>query len=498
MSLKSFSRFGAALGSAFALAWLAVPSAAPVEQQADPALVAKARAIHDRVITLDTHADINANNFELSRNYTLDLGTQVNLPRMEAGGLDVAFFIVYVGQSNAPDAFEPAGFDRAYQQAHAKFEAVHRLTRAIAPDRIGLALTPGDVRKIAASGRKVAVIGVENGYPIGRSLNRVREFWERGARYMSLAHNGHSQLSDSNTGEASGQWAHGNGLSELGRQVIAEMNRWGIMVDVSHPSKGSMMQSAALSRAPIMASHSAARALCNHSRNMDDEMLQALKKSGGVIQTVAFASYVKCGPVPPEKTAAINTLRQEFGLPEVAAGRGGRGGGGGGRGGGGRGGGRGADPAAAGQPPAEPMTATMAGAAVPAGGGRGGRGGGRGGETALEALSPDRRAAYDRRLAEIDKKWPQGVRATVQDFVDHIDYIVKLIGIDHVGISSDFDGGGGVDGWSSAAETFNVTLELVRRGYTEEQIAKIWSGNLLRVWEQVERVARDIQSGKVR
>jgi microsomal dipeptidase-like Zn-dependent dipeptidase len=238
MSLQSFSRFGAALGGAFALAWLAVPSAAaPADQQADPALVAKARAIHDRVITLDTHADINANNFELSRNYTLDLGTQVNLPRMEAGGLDVAFFIVYVGQSSAPDAFEPAGFDRAYQQAYAKFEAVHRLTRVIAPDRIGLALTPADVRKIAASGRKVAVIGVENGYPIGRNVNRVREFWERGARYMSLAHNGHSQLSDSNTGEASGQWAHGDGLSELGKQVIAEMNRWGIMVDVSHPSK---------------------------------------------------------------------------------------------------------------------------------------------------------------------------------------------------------------------------------------------------------------------
>jgi hypothetical protein len=143
-----------------------------------------------------------------------------------------------------------------------------------------LALTPADVRRIAASGRKVAVIGVENGYPIGRDLNRVREFWQRGARYMSLAHNGHSQLSDSNTGEANKQWAHGNGLSELGKQVIAEMNRWGIMVDVSHPSKGSMMQAAALSQAPIIASHSGARALCDNSRNMDDEMLQALKKSG--------------------------------------------------------------------------------------------------------------------------------------------------------------------------------------------------------------------------
>jgi membrane dipeptidase len=489
---------------------------APATPPGEAALVARARAIHDRVITLDTHDDINASNFEWSRNYTQDLGNQVNLPKMRAGGLDVAFFIVYVGQSSAADAFAPEGFQRAYDAAYQKFEAIHRLTGQLAPDQIGLALTPADVRRIAASGRKVAVIGVENAYPIGRNLGRVREFWERGARYMSLAHNGHSHLSDSNTGEASGQWAHGNGLSELGKQVIAEMNRWGIMVDVSHPSKGSMMQTLEITRAPIIGSHSAARALCNHSRNMDDEQLLALKKNGGVIQTVAFASYVKCDPVPPEKTAAIAALRQEFGLPELAAGRGGGGGGrGGGGGGGGRAGGaagrgaggaggagRGAPPggaAAAGDPPATPPeTATSAGRAATAGGGGGrggGGGGGRGGgDAALAALSPERRAEYTRRLAEIDQKWPQGVRATVKDFVNHIDYIVKLIGIDHVGISSDFDGGGGVDGWNNAAETFNVTLELVRRGYTEAQISKIWSGNLLRVWSEVEAVAKKIQA----
>jgi membrane dipeptidase len=461
---------------------------------------------------------------------------------MKKGGLDVSFMIVYVGQSNAPDAFEPAGFDRAYQQAYEKFEAIHRLTKSLAPDQIALALTPADVRRIAAAGRKVAVIGVENGYPIGTNLNRVREFWERGARYMSLAHNGHSQLSDSNTGEATGEWAHGNGLSELGKAVIGEMNRWGIMVDVSHPSKGSMMQAAALSKAPIIASHSGARALCNHSRNMDDEMLQALKKTGGVIQAVAFASYVKCGPVPPERNAEINALRVEFGLPEIAAGGGGRGGGGGGGGaragggapappagttagvaggaagtgaggtgaggrgavgGGGRGGGRGGAAAAAPAESNRPMlTATEAGKVVPAAnagrGGGGGRGGGRGGDAALAALTPERRAEFDKRMAAIDQKYPQGLRATVKDFVNHIDYIVKLIGIDHVGISSDFDGGGGVDGWNGADETFNVTLELVRRGYTEEQIAKIWSGNLLRVWGEVEQVAKKIQAGELK
>jgi membrane dipeptidase len=476
----------------------------PAAPQGETALVARARAIHDRVITLDTHDDINASNFEWSRNYTQDLGNQVNLPKMKAGGLDVSFMIVYVGQSGAPDAFEQAGFDRAYQQAYEKFEAIHRLTKSLAPDQIGLARTPADVRRIAASGRKVAVIGIENGYPIGRSLDRVREFWQRGGRYMSLAHNGHSQLSDSNTGEASKTWAHGNGLSELGKQVIAEMNRWGIMVDVSHPSKGSMMQSATLSKAPIIASHSAARALCNHSRNMDDEMLRALAKTGGVIQTVAFASYVKCDPVPPARGEAINALRKEFGMPELAGRGGGGGGGGGGAGraagaGGGRAGGRGGvDPAA--PPPAQGMTATQAGAAAAAGG-RGGRGGGggRGGvDPAVAALPADRRAEFDRRMAAIDKQYPQAARATVKDFVNHIDYIVKLIGIDHVGISSDFDGGGGVDGWQDASETFNVTLELVRRGYTEAQIAKIWSGNLLRVWEQVEKVAKGIQAGTIK
>ncbi len=500
MVLTSASRLvavAATLVGAAAYSVATLPAApTPVQPQAaqaeDPALVARARAIHDRVITLDTHDDISPGNFQWSRNYTIDLGNQVNLPKMKAGGLDVAFFIVYVGQGQAADAFEPAGFDRAYEQALEKFEAIHRLTRSLAPDQIELALTPADVLRIAKTGKKVAVIGIENGYPVGRNLGRVREFWERGGRYMSLAHNGHSQLSDSNTGEASNQWAHGNGLSELGRQVIAEMNRWGIMVDVSHPSKGSMMQTVALSKAPIIASHSAARALCNHSRNMDDEQLQALKKNGGVIQTVAFASYVKCPPVPPERNQAIAALRQEFGLPPAA----GRGGGGGG--GGARGGGRGAAGPPAGGAAGEPTTATLAGRGVPLGAAAG-RGGGRGGpDPAVQALPADRRAEFERRLADIERRYPPAARATVKDFVDHIDYLVKLIGIDHVGISSDFDGGGGVDGWNHAGETFNVTLELVRRGYAEAQIAKIWSGNLLRVWGEVETVARGIQAGTIK
>jgi membrane dipeptidase len=406
----------------------------PVQSPPDAALVAKARAIHDRVIAVDTHDDIDPANFTPEKNYTQRLDTQVNLPKMKEGGLDASFFIVYVGQGE----LTAEAYDKAYKAAIEKFDAIHRLTKEIAPDQIELAVTAADVRRIAAKGKKVALIGVENGYPIGTDIRRVKEFYDRGARYMSLAHNGHSQLADSNTGEREDAWLH-NGLSELGKQAIAEMNRLGIMVDLSHPSKAANLQAIALSKAPVIASHSAVRALCDHSRNMDDEQLLALKKNGGVIQTVAFNSYLKTPPADsPERAAAIATLRKEFGLPGAAAGRRGRG--------------------------------------------------------AFAQLSAEKRTEYLARQAEIDKKFPPPPRATVKDFVDHIDYAVKLIGIDHVGISSDFDGGGGVAGWNDASETFNVTVELVRRGYTEDQITKLWSGNLLRVMEQVEKVAKNLQS----
>jgi membrane dipeptidase len=426
-----------------ASALVALTPAAAAAQASDAALIQKARAIHDRVIALDTHDDINPENFTRQRNYTQRLDTQVNLPKMKEGGLDASFFIVYVGQG----PLTPEGYDGAYKQAIAKFDAVHHLTREIAPDQIELALTADDVRRIAKTGKKVALIGIENAYSLGTDLKRIKEFYDRGGRYMSLAHNGHSQFADSNTGERDGKWLH-NGLSDLGKQAIAEMNKWGIMVDLSHPSKQANLQAIALSKAPVIASHSAARALADHSRNMDDEQLEALKKNGGVIQTVAFASYVKIAkPDSPERAAAIAALRKEFGLP------------------------------------------------APGGGGAAGGGGG-GGRGGLNALSVEQRAKYDARMLEIDKKTPGDPRATVADFVNHIDYLVKKIGLDHVGISSDFDGGGGVTGWNGAEETFNVTLELVRRGYTEEQIGKLWSGNLLRVMAEVEKIAKQIQAGQ--
>ncbi len=244
--------------AAFASAVLALVSGPTLRAQppvADAATIAKAKAIHAKVFSIDTHVDISPANFNAGApNYTQKLPrTQVDLVKMEEGGLGGAFLIVYVGQSGQLDE---AGFARANASALEKFDAVHRLTTELAPARAELALTAADARRIHASGKRVIFIGVENGFPIGSDITNVKKFYDRGGRYMSLAHNGHSQLSDSNTGERDGVWLH-NGLSPLGKQVIAEMNRLGMMIDVSHPSKASMMQTVALSKAPIIGSHSA-------------------------------------------------------------------------------------------------------------------------------------------------------------------------------------------------------------------------------------------------
>lgn len=429
-------------------------------QSNDAALIAKAKGIHDRVLKLDTHDDIDPANFTADCNYTQRLTTQVNLPKMADGDMDVAFFVVYVGQ-RLPVEEEYA---YAYEQAIEKFDAIHRFTKEIAPDAMGLALTAEDVRRLHREGKRAAVIGIENGYPIGTDIRRVKEFYDRGGRYMSLAHNGNSQLADSNTGEATG-YVHNNGLSPLGREVIAEMNRLGMMIDLSHPSKGANLEAIRLSKAPVIASHSSVRALANHSRNMDDEQLVALKKNGGVIQIVGFASYLKTDS--PERTQALAKLRADLGFGGGSVGSAFR------------------------MPPANPRACpvedpkleTASAGAPPT----------RRSSGFLSRLPADVRAEWEKRMAEIDAKYPPASRANVQDLANHIDYAVKLIGIDHVGISSDFDGGGGIDGWDSAAEAFNVTLELVRRDYSEEQIGKLWGGNLLRVWDEVDKVAQTLQ-----
>ena len=410
----------------------------PEEPMSEEALIAEAKRIHANVITIDTHCDINVRNFTDSINYTQRLSSQVNLPKMNDGGLDVPWFIVYTGQ----DSLNAEGYAKAYENAISKFDAIHRLCNDIAPDAIALATTSDEVRSIWKSGKKVAMIGIENGYPVGEDINRVAEFYERGGRYMSLAHNGHSQLSDSNTGEADDIWLH-NGLSELGKQVVAEMNRVGMMIDVSHPSKEAIRQMIELSKAPIIASHSSARALCNHSRNLDDEQLQWMKENGGVVQTVAFKSYLnteKDEARQAKETEVLKTIADSMGVQWMERRE------------------------AFALPPAE--------------------------REAFFAQYMTMLPIQRKKLTEMTDLPPA---VDVGDFVNHIDYLVEKIGIDHVGISSDFDGGGGIEGWSDASETVNVTIELVRRGYTEGQIAQLWGGNLLRVLDEVQAVAKELQ-----
>jgi membrane dipeptidase len=383
-------------------------------------LLAQARGMHERMITIDTHDDIPLN-FATPEHDPLNAQRQVTLQNMRSGGLDVAFFAVYVGQTPRT----PENYARAKADALTKFSAIRRLAESMHPGLIGLATTPDDVVRIHDSGKLVAAIGIENGYVIGKDLSLVKTYYDLGARYMTLAHSSHNDICDSSTDQRPKEH---NGISEFGKQVVAEMNRVGMMVDISHVSKECMMQATALSKSPVVASHSSTSAIANVPRNMDDEQLLAVKKNGGVVQIVAFASYVKVNP--PAKTAAIDTLRRSMGIT---------------------------------------------------GGGRG----------ALTNLTEAQRAEYQRRLAELDAKWPP---ASVRDFVDHIDHAVKVMGIDHVGISSDFDGGGGVVGWRDAGETHNVTVELLRRGYTESQIRQMWSGNLLRVWRENDRIARQLQT----
>ena len=401
-------------------------------------IVAKAKEIHQKVITIDTHCDINVKNFTDSLNYTQDLDTQITLPKMNEGGLDVAWFIVYTGQ----DSLNPSGYEKAYNNAISKFEAIHRLTEIIAPDKIELAYNSDDVRRIHDAGKKVAMIGIENGYPVGMDISNVKKFYDLGGRYMSLSHQGHSQLCDSNTGEENDEWLH-NGLSELGREVVSEMNKYGMMIDVSHPSKESMKQMIELTKAPIIASHSSSRALCNHSRNLDDEQLMWLKENGGVVQTVAFSSYVnteKHEAFQEQAKAIYDDVAKEMNFTTV------------------------------GWDSVRQMPDSMRNAYV-------------------DKYMAMRKAAS----GKVEALKASGDPVDVSDFVDHIDYLVNKIGIKHVGISSDFDGGGGIYGWNDASETFNVTLELVKRGYTEKEIAMLWGENLLRVLDEVQAVAQQLQ-----
>jgi len=379
------------------------------------ALAQDAAGVHVRALTIDTHVDTPDN----YASHEYDPGgfttLQVDLPKMRAGGLDAAFFIVFTRQGDLTEE----GYAAARENAETEYANIRRMIAAY-PDQVALATTADEVRAIADSGRRVALIGIENAYPFGESVEDVAMWAERGVRYVGITHFGNNQFAgSSNPDPERGEAAIG--LSDLGRALVAELNDYGIMIDVSHVGKQSMMEAVSLSRAPVLASHSGAKAVGDTARNLDDEQLRAIRDNGGVAHMVALDVYVK--PLTEEQDAAREAIRADMGLETSEA---------------------------------------------------------------RSNADAETRAEYQRRVAAI---WEIEPRATVADFVDHVDHAVEVAGVDHVGIASDFDGGGGIVGWTDASETQAVTEELLRRGYSEADIAKLWGGNILRVMRAVEEAA---------
>jgi membrane dipeptidase len=380
---------------------------------------ALAPEIHAAAIVIDTHDDApgghvgepewSAAEYHDQETYGDDAG-QWDIPRMIEGGMDATFQVVYTSQR----ALTPEGFEAAYERAIALFDWCHEAAGSH-PDA-ELALTAADIRRLHENGKRAILIGVENGYPVADQLGRVTEFYDRGARYMTLSHSGDNQICASSSGRDREDY----GLTDFGRQVVTEMNRLGMIIDVSHISDQAFFDVVEMSTAPVVATHSGCRALCEQGRNMTDEMLLALKENGGVIQLVLVPSFLRDSPPNPEQEAAEAALAEEFGD--------------------------------------------------------------------RESLTAEQRQQYRSRSREIRRQYPDPP-VTIDDYLKHFEHAVALIGIDHVGFGSDFDGGGRIEGVGDATELPNLTVELMRRGYSRKEIEKFWGGNFLRAMEAVERAA---------
>ncbi|WP_036602154.1 dipeptidase [Olivibacter sitiensis] len=387
----------------------------------DPKIKEKAGAIHAAALSLDTHGDlptyaIGRPDFDISEEHDVKTTrSQIDFPRMKKGGLDAMFYAVYLGQGQRT----PEGNALAKEKALKLFDLIHEAVNKH-PDMAGLATTPEDAYRLKDEGKLAIFIGIENGWAIGKDLSLLKTYYDLGARYMTLSHTTNNDICDSSTDP---KGAEHHGLSDFGKQVVAEMNRLGMMVDISHTSDETFYDAIKYSKAPIIASHSSARALYNHPRNMDDDMIKTLAKHGGVIQMNMLSGYLKDGN--PKRAAAMKALREKY-----------------------------------------PNNANL-----------------------TDSEKEIRRKAME----EINKKYPEEL-ATLQMVADHIDHIAKLVGTDHIGIGADLDGGGGVIGMYDVSKMGNVTYELVKRGYSEEDIKKIWSGNLFRVMKEVEQVAQSLQA----
>lgn len=383
-------------------------------------LLVRAKEIHEKVLTVDTHADTPSRllreGWVIAEWHDPDERSSgcIDLPRMKEGGLDAEFFAVYARQGE----LSPEGYASAKQRADQQIDALYQM-EADYSDLVAIAKTPDDAYRLEKLGKRAAFIGLENGYAIGRDLAGVKYFYDRGVRYITLCHSGDNDICDSSFER---EHPEDNGLTEFGDQVVAECNRLDIMVDVSHASDRSFFDVLQVTKAPVIASHSSVRAICDHPRNLTDEMLKALAENGGVIQICFVSSFVKTPKPNPERDAAMAQLEEKYG-------------------------------------------------------------------SRSDISDEETRKKWREEFMAIREKFPEE-RATVKDIVDHIDYVVELIGVDYVGIGTDFDGGGGVDGCDDVSDMPNITEELVRRGYSEEDIRKIWGGNLMRVFRGVGNIAR--------
>jgi membrane dipeptidase len=384
----------------------------------DAARVAK---LHDRLFTFDAHEDVSPDFATEKDDPSTDGKSQIDLPKLERGKLDGAALAVWIAQQN----LTPEEYAKAIAQGRQKREAILRFV-AQHSDRVAQARTPEEAERIVKSGKHVVVLSMLNMFPLGPDLSLLDEYDRAGLRLAGFTHAGHNAFADSSRPRPGEPKAPNGGLSPLGRAFVAEANRRGIIVDVSQITDDGVAQVLALSKAPVVASHSALRSVRESPRNLTDDQLRAIAAKGGVIHVVAFSGYLM--PPAPDYAQKLQALADEFGIKP--------------------------DGSDAGK------------------------------------LTEDKRRDFQRRSAQLQGLGP---KATVVDYVNVIDRAVKIAGIDHVGISSDFNHGGGVIGWANVGESQAITAELVKRGYAERDIAKLWGGNFLRVWREVERTAQRLQ-----
>lgn len=376
-----------------------------------------ARTLHEQLYTVDTHEDTPDNSlltpgFDLTHDHDPSKA-QVDLPKMRRGGLDAAFWVVYLAQGPRT----PEATAAARQRAQAMLTSIEAAVAAH-PTELGMATTPAEALRLGKAGKRAIFIGMENGYPVGRDLNQLQAYYRQGVRYLTLCHSSNNEICDSATDPTGPEY---QGLSAFGEQVVAEMNRLGMMVDVSHTSDSTFYDVLRRSQVPVIASHSSCRALADMPRNLSDDMLRALARHGGVVQINLYSPYVKTEVKTPERTAAeqaffakwrIKTPLNVYGLPE-----------------------------------------------------------------------PDQQRALAE-LRQLQEQFPVPL-ATLQDAANQIDHAVRVAGINHVGIGSDFDGGSVLNGLRDVGDFPALTEELRRRGYSRRDLAKIWSGNLFRVMKAV-------------